>query len=118
MEKEPLTVQTVSRQLKSGDIVTVAKLTGYFDTYEEEVAILDYISKQKGHIIMDFSEVTGVYIDIFPGFLVKFVDQVESGGKKVVMAGMSGHLKAVFDMLGLDSFIIIQDTIQDALEYF
>jgi len=101
-----------------GKPITVVVLVGYLDSYTAPkfmVALKEAIGAGAANVVLD---VVGLEYMSSAGFgiLAGGNRQVEGQGGRLIIAGLSGRLKAIFDDLGLSEIVASTDTRQAAID--
>ena len=118
MESKKLIIQTQILETQRGQKIILVKLRGYFNASNEEEKAFEEIIKKNANIILDFAEVTGIYSDFFPAFLIKLQDKAQELEGKMVLVSMPPGQVFCFEMLGLKGFFEIRETVEEALLCF
>lgn len=100
--------------------VAVLKVSGYLDTTtasELEVALYGLLDKEKFKIVIDLSGVN--YISSAGwGIFIGEIKEIRHKGGDLKLAGMTGDVFEVFQLLEFDSILEAYDTADDAINSF
>ncbi len=102
-----------------GDI-NIIKCEGQIDSntyYELKDAIKKTIEKKSFKIIIDLSDTTFVSSSGW-GTIIGNLKEVRKGGGDIVVTGMSGGVRHVYETAQFDELIKSCDTIEDAIKFF
>ena len=104
--------------LQNGSEIVIVNLSGYFDTTDAVKNVFVHIFQRNVNLILDFREVTGVFIDLFHSFIFRITEMAREAGGDIALVGLEDKHKVVFAMLGMENLIVMHDNIKDAIHWF